>query len=158
MAILRKLVTPAVMSIFGVLLNGCAGGHGQSAGYFPCSLLTAQEVAAQINEPVAQVTQLPPDSCRYLGQNPVDFIIVRASETGGQTLFQGTRLGASLIGINKQQQGSAGVGDDSYWAGVNQNVIWVRKGDAYFSINMATAPVDQHAVALKLAQVAVTRL
>lgn len=109
-------------------------------------------------EPIVQVTQLPPDACRYVGQNPIDFINVRASETGGETLFQGSRLGASLIGISRKQQGSAGIGDDSYWTGLHQNILWVRKGDAYFSIDMAMAPVDQQTVALKLARIAITRL
>jgi hypothetical protein len=139
----------------------CAGKRGSSASsYYPCSLLTASEVSAAMGEKILQVQQIPPDTCRYLGENPVDFITVRAEATGGQATFEGSRLGASLIGISRRTQDAdrAGIGDESYWAGLHQNVIWVRKGDAFFVINMATTPVDQHDVALKLAQIAITRL
>lgn len=125
-----------------------------SVAYLPCSLLTPQEVAAALGEKIERVQALPPDRCRYFPENPVDFITVKAASSGARAEFEGSRLGARLLGIKPTEQ-SAGIGDESFW---RLSVIWVRKGDAYLNIDMMQAPVDQQAVGVKLARIAAGRL
>jgi hypothetical protein len=127
------------------LVTDCGGS---STAYFPCSLITPQEVGAALGEKIEMVQPLPPDRCRYFPENPLDFITIKAASSGARAEFEGSRLGARLLGLKPTEQ-SAGIGDESFW---QLSVIWVRKGDAYLNIDMKQAPVDQQAVGLKLAQ------
>lgn len=146
----------AVMALLTLsLLTGC-GSRNKAAvtAYFPCSLLSAQEVSDALGEKVQQVQPVPPNRCRYLPENPLDFITVKAESSGADALFQGTSLAGHMMGMKPTRQ-SLGIGDDSFWV---LSVIWVRKGDAYFNIDMVQAPVDQQAAGLKLARIAAGRL
>lgn len=151
----RSLVLLATALLGTSILGDCGSSKKSTvAEYFPCSLLTAQEVSAALGEKVQQVQPVPPVRCRYLPENPVDFITVKAEASGAQALFEGSKLAGHLMGVKPSHQ-SLGIGDDSFWV---LSVIWVRKGDAYFNINMVQAPVDQQAVGLKLARIAASRL
>lgn len=148
---------PVAVTLLGTSLLVACGSHSKSSvasGYFPCSLLSAEEVSAALGEKVQQVQPVPPNRCRYLPENPVDFITVKAESSGAQALFQGSKLAGHMMGVKPSEQ-SLGIGDESFWV---LSVIWVRKGDAYLNIDMVQAPVDQQAVGLKLARIASARL
>lgn len=153
----RHEVLPVVVVLLGTSILVACGSHSRSSvagGYFPCSLLSAQEVSAALGEKIQQVQPVPPNRCRYLPENPLDFITVKAESSGAQVLFQGTKLAGHMMGVKPSEQ-SVGIGDESFWV---LSVIWVRKGDAYLNIDMVQAPVDQQAVGLKLARIASARL
>lgn len=143
-------ILPAIFAVSACASSQRAAGN---TGYLSRNVLTRDEVASGMGEGVAKVVQIPPDRCRYIGENPIDFITIRASRSGGQTEFRGATLAAGLMHLPRAQ--SAGVGDESYWT---QRVLWVRKGDAFLAIDMGTAPVDQQAAGVKLARIAVSRL
>lgn len=147
--------TLALLAILTAALTavGCASHRAGDTGNPGCDVLTRDEAAAGMGEPVSRIVAIAPDRCRYFGANPADFITIRTSPTGGHTQFEGSALGAGMLHLPRPA--SAGIGDESYWA---QRVLWVRKGDAFLAIDMGTAATDQRAAGEKLARIAVSRL
>ncbi|HEX4051362.1 MAG TPA: hypothetical protein VHY19_10845 [Steroidobacteraceae bacterium] len=153
---LRSISCPLILVGIG-LLAGCGSAQNSSAtsasgapatGYFPCSLLSFQEVAASQGEQMQGAQPVQPDKCQYAGQDPMDLVTVTAAKSGAKALFKGEKSQASGPPID-------GVGDEAFWV---QSVIWIRKGDAYATIDMKQAPGDQQGGGLKLARIAAGRL
>lgn len=154
---LRSISCPAILVGMG-LLAGCgsaqnssdasASSASPSTSYFPCSLLTFQEVAASQGEQMQGAQPVPPDQCQYLGQDPMDLVTVKAAKSGAKALFQSEKSQATGAPITD-------VGDEAFWV---QSALWVRKGDAYVTIDMKQAPGDQQGGGLKLGRIAAGRL
>ncbi|HWG76139.1 MAG TPA: hypothetical protein VN660_05030 [Steroidobacteraceae bacterium] len=154
---LRSISCPVLLVGMG-LLAGCGSAQNSSdssdssaspsKAYFPCSLLTFQEVAASQNEQVQAAQPMPPDQCAYPGQDPMDVVTVKAAKSGAKALFQTEKSQATGTPIT-------GVGDEAFWV---QSVLYVRKGDAYAAIDMTKAPGDVQGGGLNLAKIAAGRL
>jgi hypothetical protein len=149
----RGLMRTAMLLCGAYAIVACAGKGGLTSSYVPCGVLTKEEVASVIGESVSNVQEVPPDRCRYFGANPADFITVKASQTGANTLFEGADLAWKMMQV--KQAPSAGIGDESYWDGY---IIWARKGDAFVSIDMRFSPVNVTPAGTKLASLALSRL
>lgn len=153
---LRSISYPVILVGMG-LLAGCGSAQDSSdtsasarpsTSYFPCSLLSFQEVAASQNEQVQAAQPMPPDQCAYPGQDPMDVVTVKAAKSGAKALFQTEKSQATGAPIT-------GVGDEAFWV---QSVLYVRKGDAYAAIDMTKAPGDVQGGGLNLGKIAAGRL
>ena len=136
--------------------------HRATASEFdPCSLLTAEEVAATTKAPSVTATRLDEKQCRYQDPNELmNQITVQASSHGAATYFAGmdlaSRLLASSFGTSGTSPGPK-VGDASTFWSVGQ-MFTARRGDAYVTIDMRGSNGDNESVGPALAAKVLERM